>query len=851
LVCLGILIVIAVLQIRPLLPPLVMKPGRLTPFAIWLAAAINGSLGAWALWGARKRFLGKERDWFAGFLLLAAFIWMLGLIGFFLFPFRYGISWYIAGLARPTGVGVIFVGLLREQVWLYREARARQRDLEGLHTAGQALVSSLDPQRIVKTIATKALEVLGAETAILYRLDPQSQLLRVVSHAGTVTREFAADYALPVGAGVAGRAVAEGRPIWSRNVTDDPVIQLPSEALALVRREGLRAALAIPLVIQSGEAFGALAVCYREERDFADTDVELLSAYGTQAAVAIENARAFDQLALRARNDATLGDFSQQLLQARDEGTILKEAVRVTEYLLQADNVGLFFLDAPADCLRLEVGSGWDPGTVGATTVPVSAESFSGFAFLRRETVQAEDFSREQRFSIPAYLASHGARSGIAVPFGLHDQPLGVVAAYYREPRRFNEEDRRVLESVAHQTALALEKVRLYVELQANLQRLQETQAQLIQAGKLTALGTLLSGMAHEMNNPLSTILLSVQLLKQQQTFPDPVRRRLEVVEQEAERATKIIRDLLVFARRKPPERRWVNLNEVLEAALKLQAPEFDLNNIRVVKELAPTRAELWADPHQLQQVFLNLFTNATHALKGSRGRGTLWVRSSRKGTDVAVEVTDDGPGIPPEHLGRIFDPFFTTKAAGEGTGLGLSLSIGIIDGHGGQMKVENLSGAGARFSITLPIGQEAETAKPAAAADLPTVSRRGRILVVDDEDKLRATLSDVFTALGHRVQGAATGQEAIGAMEREDYDLVFLDLRLPDIHGKEVWLWTQSHKPALSSRVVFITGDTMSADTQKSIQETGRPLLFKPLTMEHVRRVVVETLAAQPSGVS
>src|SRR5207245_1507788 len=198
-----------------------------------------------------------------------------------------------------------------------------------------------------------------------------------------------------------------------------------------------------------------------------------------------------------------------------------------------------------------------------------------------------------------------------------------------------------------------------------------------IQADKLTALGTLLSGMAHELNNPLSTIQLSVQLMKRHE-LPDPIKKRMDAVEEECERASRIIRDLLVFARRKPPERRRVDVNKVINGLLSLQAPEFELNRIRVVRELDALPL-IMADPHQLQQVFLNLFTNARYAMKSARGEGTLTVRSARHGADVVVHVEDDGPGIPAEHVGRIFDPFFTTKGAGEGTGLGLSLSIGIV----------------------------------------------------------------------------------------------------------------------------------------------------------------------------
>src|SRR5881628_63873 len=190
LLVLSAVIVIAVLQIRPILPSLVMPPGRVTPFAIWLGGITNGLVGIWALWGGRRKLARHEPPGSQLLMFFTAFIWLIGLIGFLLHPYRYAISWYVAGVVRPIGVGLIFVGLLREQVWLYREARARLGDLEGLHRAGQALVMSLDPAHIVSTIAAKALDVSRADAAILFRLDAEALILRTVAGAGQVSPDF-------------------------------------------------------------------------------------------------------------------------------------------------------------------------------------------------------------------------------------------------------------------------------------------------------------------------------------------------------------------------------------------------------------------------------------------------------------------------------------------------------------------------------------------------------------------------------------------------------------------------------------------------------------------------------------
>lgn len=848
--CLSGSVVIAVLQLHSWLPPLVVKPGRYTPFGIWVAGTGNGALAVWAFWGGVKKFWGRERDWFAGFLLLAALIWILGLTGLLLYPFRYSVSWYIAGLVRPIGIGAIFLGLLREQVWLYREARARQRDLESLHAAGQALLTTLHSQGIADTIASRALELCGADAAALFRLDMETERLRLASHVGQRVQETISELDCSIGEGIVGLAAAMQRPVWTTNILIDERVTLTARASELVRLEGERAVLAIPVLIESGEVFGVLSVSYRRERTFEGTDIELLSAFGTQAAAALQTARAFDQLALRARNDGTLRAFSQRLLEVNGEEAILNTTMGITQDLLQVDWGALFLFDSHAGCLRLRAGHGWEAGTVGVLALSPSADPFAGHAFLQNESIQVPDLAQEYRFQTPAYLTAHGVRAGLVVPVGVHDQSLGVLGVYYQNPHRFSEEEKRIYFSLAHQTALALERVRLLTELQANLQRLQDTQAQLMQADKLKALGTLLSGMAHELNGPLTSILLSVQLLREQHALNGAILKRIDEMEQECIRASRIIKDLLVFARHTPPERRPIDINGALEATLALLAPELQRNNVRVLTDLQPAPPPIWADAHQLQQVFLNLFTNAIHAMKTAHGQGTLTVRSSWNAAGVCVSVEDDGPGVPSEDLGRIFDPFFTTKGMGEGTGLGLSLSLGIVEAHGGHITAQTLPGAGARFVVELPLGEGVHSAG-AMEPSPPAGGVPARILIVEDEAILRVLLTDVIGELGHQVDSTGSGQEAMARLEQQTYDLVTLDLGLPDMDGKDLWHWILARDPALASRVVFMTGDTMSSDTQRFLQAAGAPMLSKPMTTDEIRGVVSQALQGRPADAS
>ena len=350
---------------------------------------------------------------------------------------------------------------------------------------------------------------------------------------------------------------------------------------------------------------------------------------------------------------------------------------------------------------------------------------------------------------------------------------LGTLTLGRRTPEPFTEREVTLLEATAAQIGLAIDNARLFSETRDQLEQLKRTQAQLIHAEKLSAVGQLASGVAHEINNPLTTILGQTHLLLAQQAdLTAHVRDRLGIIADETARAARIVQNLLLFSRHHPAERRPCLLEDQVRRVLDLKAYQLQQDDVEVIIEVEPC-PPVRADEHQLQQVLLNLFTNARHAMEGQRGHGTLTVRSAMRGGQIVIEVEDDGPGIAPENLGRIFDPFFTTKSTGEGSGLGLSLSIGIVQAHGGTIQAANVPPTGARFAVFLPIGDRGRPETPAANKDAQrNGGRRGaRVLVVDDEVQLRATLTDVFEALGHVVESVGSGAEALTCLARDAFD--------------------------------------------------------------------------------
>jgi two-component system, NtrC family, sensor kinase len=362
-----------------------------------------------------------------------------------------------------------------------------------------------------------------------------------------------------------------------------------------------------------------------------------------------------------------------------------------------------------------------------------------------------------------------------------------------------------------------------------------QLQQQLIQSEKMAAIGQLVSGVAHELNNPLASISAFAQLLLADRALPAANRHGAEVIVDEARRAARIVHNLLTFARQHRAEKVYADINKVLEDTLDLRAYELNVRGIRLQRELASPPPHTMVDVYQLQQVLLNLVTNAEHAMAACERPHHRLTVCTRDGPDfIRIEVEDTGTGIPEESLERIFNPFYTTKALGQGTGLGLSISLGIISEHGGRVWAENLLAGGSRFCIDLPVLAPAETATPEPVAARPGPTAGGlRILVADDELPLRLALSQYFRQLGHAVVAVASGREAIAAADAERFDAVVLDMRMPDISGKQVFEHWQGRAPHLAERVVFLTGDIVSTELKDFLNQTGRPFLSKPFELD------------------
>jgi two-component system NtrC family sensor kinase len=384
----------------------------------------------------------------------------------------------------------------------------------------------------------------------------------------------------------------------------------------------------------------------------------------------------------------------------------------------------------------------------------------------------------------------------------------------------------------------------LVFEDQTDRRRLQN---QLVQSEKMSAIGQLIAGVAHDLNNPLASVVGFADLLAESEDVPARLREPLRVIRDEADRAAGIVHNLLGFARQQEHQRRPVSLKKVLGATMGLLRNQLMAQNIEAVLELDHDLPEITADPNQIQQVFVNLVSNASQAIAGTGRAGTVTVRGRRRDSGLTIEVIDDGPGMSPDVAARVFEPFFTTKAEGLGTGLGLSIGQGIVKEHGGRITLATAPDAGATFTVELP--GSSDVAAEVSAQPSPEPGTALRVLVIDDEPHILHYMRATLESWGHEVEVAEDGSAGLERAFAREFDVIITDLRMPRLGGREFSAELQRRAPALLSRLVFSTGDAIRGDTLLFLEEQGRPCLHKPFSLAELRSVLAEVSRSAAAG--
>ncbi|MCH7826106.1 MAG: response regulator, partial [Acidobacteria bacterium] len=386
-----------------------------------------------------------------------------------------------------------------------------------------------------------------------------------------------------------------------------------------------------------------------------------------------------------------------------------------------------------------------------------------------------------------------------------------------------------------------------------------KNEERLRRAERLASLGGLAAGAAHEINNPLAAISLAAQMLLEDERLPEDVLEDVHVIERQASRAGEVTDRMLVFARRKEGERDAYNINDLVREVLRGRRYEIETYAITLQENPGEDLPDVWVDPVQIERVLTNITINAEKALEEvPEDERMLMVTTRTTSMGVAIDIADNGVGIPDDVLPKIFDPFFTTREVGEGTGLGLSMSHSIVQAHGGDLRVKTEIGKGTTFTIELPrAAADVEAAEktiggtrkaPDFALNKDKAATPLKILIVDDEKEIRELARRFLTGKGHEVTEAATGREALKLVTANEYDGIVLDLRMPDLSGEGFFQWLRKNRPHMATKVTVISGDLANPRTLEILERMGQPYLLKPFKTHELLAHIEANAASKAS---
>jgi PAS domain S-box-containing protein len=724
---------------------------------------------------------------------------------------------------------------------LYEAEHAEATRIRALTSVNRRISSALELDALLRTISDAAAELTGARLVTFWLADEQRRTLSFTSSTVPEMMESYSPTITSYDQGGTGWVARHREPL----VIDDMLTDERLVNRAWTERWGIRSFAGYP-VLAGEELLAVMALGHTEPLRFGKDKLDLIDLFLAQAAIAIQNARLFREAKRRRDVAEVLARLARELTSTLEVEPIAKLLARGAAELVNARAAGVFLIEPEDGSLRATATYGTDADIM-RELIFKSGEGAVGRAIVDRRIVISADILSDPAIQLAAWvrerIRSSGYRVVVGVPLLTHERVIGALGLGAEPGSTFSREELQTLEALADQAALAFENARLYASARDSLVRLGEKQVQLVQAAKMSALGQLVSGVAHELNNPLSVIVGYGQLLLAREV-PTAVLRPIELMVSQADRMAKIVRNLLLFARQRPAERTTVNVNEVMEQTLALRLNQLAVSGIAVEKKFARGLPPVMADPHQLEQVFLNLLLNAEQAmLEGkSGGRIILNTTLSRDGRMVHAEVIDDGPGIPQDALPHVFEPFFSTKPVGSGTGLGLSVSYGIVEDHGGHLVVESRPGRTV-FRLELPVAQSKAAQRAAPAGSPMIVTGEGRIaLVVEDEASVLDLIVTILSQTGWRVDVATGGREGLERVRGQHYDLIVSDIRMPDGDGESFYRAAIQDDPALGQRFIFITGDTANRDAFAFLKDAGVLILEKPFQptffLDAVRRV-------------
>lgn len=681
------------------------------------------------------------------------------------------------------------------------KAEALGRRFQVLTQLAHAVTGSLELQEVLDRVAGAAIDLLPGSAARIWVVEGDQLVLR--AEAGIQgTPRSGQKTAFAFGEGLTGHAAVTRQLL----VVDDLLADPRAVNVEWMRREGYVSLVSVPLLVRD-RLVGVLSLLTRQRHHFTPEEVAIVTSFGTQAAIAIENARLYGNAETRAARLRTLGHLNRVVSSSLETTEVLGGIAKAAADLT-GGAVVFWIADEATQTLELRAFSHeW------IADYPQRVLRFdqggAGWVATHRRPLNVPDVFADERILNRAWFQALELRSALVLPIVVDDALFGVLAVLGREPFRFEADDQDLLTSFVAQAAAALRNARLFADLRVAHEGLAQSQAQLVQVERLRALGEMAAGVAHDFNNVLAIILGRAQLLLRRASDPETA-RQLEAVSQAALDGAQTVRRIQEFTRTRTTQPLeavdlWLLLNEFVDLSRPRWQNEAQSrgihNDVRVEGDRVPPVA---GRPEELREVLMSLLTNALEAMPAG-GQCVLRVTAER--AEVVVSVEDSGCGMSEDTRRRIFEPFFTTKGP-KGTGLGLAVTWGIVARHAGTIEVESSLGKGTIFTIRLPVSGD----MPGAAehGEVPRAPWAARILVIDDEAAVRSALADILGEHGYTVIQAGNGSEGLAFCEAGAIDLVLTDISMPGMSGWDVAAACRTRVPTLPVGIITGWGDQL-----------------------------------------
>jgi signal transduction histidine kinase/ActR/RegA family two-component response regulator len=732
-----------------------------------------------------------------------------------------------------NSVGQIISGGL-ERTYLYAENVKRLEQLKTLYSISQEIASKLELRVILQKIVERAVELLGAESGTIALWDNRKQSYGIaIVHR--LPESLIGKEVSPPWSGVIGEVIARKSPILCKDYEHHP------NRMEELDSYHLKEVVGVPLIVRE-MIIGTMVINSSDpEVHFQQSEIDLLYNFAHHAAVAIGNAKLYEDSLAKIRQLTILYEIGKTLSSTLDLDDLFKKALELLKGRFGYAACSILLLDRAKDELYIKQVTGRNLEEAKKLRFRVGIDGIVGWVAKAGELVYVPDVSKDSRY-IPA---NPSIKSEAAFPLKVRDQLFGVLNIESDELYGFDEEDLKTLSSFASQMSISIENAQLFSDLKQTLQELRQAQDQVVQAEKLRAMGELASGVAHDFNNVLAVVLGNTQLLLHQLDHlgPEEIREGLKVIERSSKDGAETIRRIQEFTGvRRDREFISLSLNEIVTEVVNITQPRWrDQTQKKGIQiELTTHLGEIpliMGNPSEVREVLTNIIFNAVDAM--SKG-GKLTVTTQPQAEDwVEVRIADTGIGMTEDVKKRVFDPFFTTKGV-TNSGLGMSVSYGIIKRHGGEILIESEPQKGTTFIIHLPTGYGEEEGLAKEVSVLKE-SRRARILVIDDEDSVRDILSRMLKTKGHKVVVAPNGEEGIERFRAETFDLVLTDLGMPKLSGWDVGKTIKGINP--KTPIAMITGWGVELDREK-LSESGIDLIIsKPFNFDQVIDLVSEAM--------